>query len=230
MKLTSRQDSVSAWLPALILGVSIMSCPAAGVIVPEVLAAYTAEPGDEFSPSYQISGISVSPLRTDGSQTTLEPGIATPGSVFLYVEQGASLPSAMANDQYFELALAPHAGNRVTLAGLSFDAARGGSSSPRGWGVYSSLDGFSQLLGSDEIPTVQPSFTGFSVDLSALPEFDEEVILRMYAYGPEAAGSGVLFDNLAISGTVVPEPAGAVLAAGGLALLFRRRRCRGRQR
>ena len=212
----------------MLLGASIIDCPAAGVVVPEVLAAFAANQGEEFTPSYQIPGMSVSSLRTDGSQTTLEAGVSVPGSVFLYVEQGASLPTAKANNQYFEFALTPAAGNRATLTELSFDAARGGASTPRGWGVYSSIDGFSQLLGTAEVPTVQPSFTGFSVDLSALPEFDEELILRIYAYGPEVSGSGIFFDNIVVVGTLIPEPGSTLLAAGGLVLLLRRRRAASR--
>jgi hypothetical protein len=224
MKIPFHQNSVSALLPSFLLAASIVACPAAGVVVPEVVAAFAANPGDEFSPTYQIAGMSVSSLRTDGSQTTLEAGVAVQGSVFLLVEQGASLPTAKANNQYFEFALTPAAGNRVTLTEMSFDAARGGASSPRGWGVYSNIDGFSQLFGTAEIPTVQPSFSSFSVDLSALPEFDEELILRIYAYGPEVPGNGIFFDNIVVVGSLIPEPGSAMLAAGGLVLALRRRR------
>lgn len=217
-------NSISALLTAFLLAASIVACPAAIVVVPEVLAEFSANPSAGFAPSYQIPGMSVSSLRTDGSQTVLEPGVVVPGSVFLLVEQGASLPIAKANDQYFEFALIPAPGNRATLTALSFDAARGGASSPRGWGVYSSIDGFSQLLGSAEIPTVQPSFTGFSVNLTALPEFDEQLVLRIYAFGPEVQGSGIFFDNIVVVGKLIPEPGPAILAAGGLLLALRRRR------
>lgn len=224
MKLPSCQDLIPGLVQALLFAASTVTCPAAGVIVPEVVATFAANPGAEFSPSYQIAGMGVSSLRTDGSQTALVAGISVPGSVFLFVEQGMSLPAAKANDQYFEFALVPAPGNRATLTELSFDASRGGAAAPRGWGVYSSIDGFSQLLGTAEIPTVQPFFGNFSVDLSTLPEFDEELILRIYAYGPEVQGSGIFFDNISVVGSVVPEPGSAVLAAGGVLFAVRRRR------
>jgi len=198
--------------------------PGAGVVIDDFLAGYSAEPGDEFAPSFLVPGLAASHLRVTSSQSVLEPGTVVPGSVFLYVDQADTLADAVLNEQYFEFELTPDPGFRVQLNSLSLEAARGGASLPRGWGLYSSIDGFSQLLGGGEIPSVQPDFTFFQADLTGLPEFDEAVILRIYAYGPSVSGTGIFFDNIAVVGSLIPEPSTVLLAAIGLLFALRRSR------
>jgi hypothetical protein len=209
---------------AILLVAAATPAPAASVVVGEWLAGWTAEPGSEFAPSHFVPGLAASHLRVDSSQAVLEPGTVVPGSVFLNVDQANSLAAAVLNEQYFELELAPDAGLRMRLASFSLEAARGGNSTPRGWGLFSSFDGFTASLGGGQIPSIQPDFTAFPVDLSDLPEFDTAVILRIYAYGPLVPGTGVFFDNIAVFGTLVPEPSTAMMAAAGLLLTLRRRR------
>lgn len=200
---------------------------AASIVISEPLAVWSAAPGDEFAPTYLVPGLNASNLRVDGSQAVLEPGTVVPGSVFLNVAGAQSLAAAILHEQYFEFELAPVPGMRVQLESFSLEAARGGASTPRGWGLYSSLDGFSNLLGGGEIASEQPDFTWFPVDLDAFPEFDQAVILRIYAYGPDAPGTGVFFDNIGVVGSLIPEPSTAILAALTLASALHRRRREG---
>lgn len=197
---------------------------AASIVISEPLAIWSATPGNEFAPTYLVPGLNASNLRVDGSQAVLEPGTVVPGSVFLNVAGAQTLAAAILNEQYFEFELAPIDGMRVKLESFSLEAARGGASTPRGWGLYSSLDGFSTLLGGAEIPSVQPDFTWFPIDLDAFPEFDQAVILRIYAYGPDAPGTGVFFDNIGVVGSLIPEPSTTLLAAAGLLFALRRSR------
>lgn len=136
---------------------------------------------------------------------------------------------AVANDQYFSFEVTPNSGATLDLTSLVFQGARGGGGTPRGWEVRSSVDSFASTLGQADIPTVRPTLTGFSVDLSA-PAFDSlsgPVEFRVYTYSPNINNS-VEYDDFRLVGTIsaatVPEPTGGLLLAlGALAITMRRR-------
>jgi MYXO-CTERM domain-containing protein len=76
--------------------------------------------------------------------------------------------------------------------------------------------------------------SGFSFDLSGISALDNAttIYFRLTQVGTDSVTTGLAvaptgfdrLDNVTISGTVVPEPAAALLGAIGLAGLFRRRR------
>ncbi|MDY0171182.1 MAG: autotransporter-associated beta strand repeat-containing protein, partial [Thermoguttaceae bacterium] len=84
---------------------------------------------------------------------------------------------------------------------LSFDAARGGSTEPRGFGLASSVDGFATwtMLVSDDIPTARNTFTHYSVPLidPMFSNVTDDVVFRIYVYSP-SSGSSIEFDNILI--------------------------------
>lgn len=222
MKLPSPARPRAFVATVAVFAATLAPSPGASVATNDLLAAYTAEPGNEFAPSFVIPGLAASQLHS--SQAVFEAGAVVLGSLFLLVDQANTLAGAVQSEQYFQLELAPNPGFRVKLNSLSLEAARGGASLPRGWGLYSNIDGFSQPLGGGEIPSIQPAFSSFQVDLAGLPEFDEAVILRIYAYGPQVPGTGIFFDNIAVVGGIIPEPSSALLVATGLLLALRRSR------
>ena len=54
---------------------------------------------------------------------------------------------AIANSAYFSFVVTPNAGSLMDFSALTFDAARGGAGTPRGYEVRSSVDNFASTLG-----------------------------------------------------------------------------------
>ncbi len=140
----------------------------------------------------------------------------------------ASATAAVTNGVFFSFTLEPDTGYVMNLDSLQFKASRGGASTPRGWVVRSSLDGYATNIDSADIPTQRPTWTDYSLNLSGslYQNISGPVTFRFYVYSP-AAGSTIEFDNITLNGTVVPEPSAWALAASGLLLVLACRRRRG---
>jgi hypothetical protein len=139
-----------------------------------------------------------------------------------------SAATAVTNNVYFSFTVSPAIEAFMDLSSLTFNTARGGGSTPRGFAVRSSLDNFNTNLFTLDVPTQRPTFTPVNVDLSAFPETNRPVTFRIYTYAP-LTGNTIEFDDITLNGTVtlVPEPTGlCLLGLGGLMLTARRRgRC-----
>jgi hypothetical protein len=109
---------------------------------------------------------------------------------------------AITKDKYFTFQVTANAGVSLNLANLTFDVARGGSATPRGYVVLSDVDGFTNPIDSEDVPSVRPDLTTFTIDLSG-PSYQglAEVTFRIYAYTP-SGGQSVEFSNLTLNGTV----------------------------
>ena len=128
-----------------------------------------------------------------------------PNTVFLQdLVFSTTAAAAVSNNQWFQFTVGANAGYIMDLSSLTFDAARGGSSTPRGWVLRSSIDAFAANIATATIPTTQPTLTPFSVSLSA-PSYQSlvaPVTFRIYGYAPATTGAGNFFDNLTLNGTV----------------------------
>ncbi|MCA9248635.1 MAG: LamG domain-containing protein, partial [Planctomycetales bacterium] len=139
--------------------------------------------------------------------------------------------AAIANDAYISFTVTPTSSQLMNLQNLTFDAARGGSTTPRSWYLYSSIDGFTfdNSIDQADVPTVRPTLTGFDVDLSSasFQGLTTPIEFRLYMSTP-ATGSSLEFDNFVLNGTFaapVPEPSTLLLLGlGMLGYCLRRRR------
>lgn len=161
-------------------------------------------------------------VNNTGSSADLMYGVAVPNSTF--VEQlilSTTAADAVSNNQYFQFTVAANLGYALNLSDLTFDAASGGTSNPRGWVLRSNIDGFGADIATAAIPTIQPAFTPFSIDLTgaAYQGLASPVTFRIYGYAPSAPGVGIFYDNLTLNGEVVPLPSAILMLLGGLGAL-----------
>lgn len=200
------------------------SARAASPVTSVTFVTYDAPQGNEFAATSVSPGLTASPLLAGSSAATLEPGFAVPSSVFLLTSAASpTAAAAVANRQYFQFTVTPQAGQAMLFDRLDFRAANGGASGPRGWAVTSSLDGFASILATNAIATTAPTFSGFQVALPVTAPVDTATVFRLFAYAP-AAGNGIFFDSISVSGTVIPEPSAAALLFLAATVTLRRRR------
>jgi hypothetical protein len=114
-----------------------------------------------------------------------------------------SLANAITNGCYFTFTLTPNAGVRYNLTTLTFNATRGGASTPRGYGVRSSIDSYAADLSGGDLSTQATTWSNISVDLSAggFQNLTTAVTFRIYVYAP-TSGNSVDFDDIAVNGSV----------------------------
>lgn len=190
------------------------------------LISYTFA-ADSFAPTTVAANVTATPVNDTGSSASLTTGPGLPDALFLSQRILSTTPAAaVANNQFFQFTVTPDTGFALDLTSLTFDGARGGDSTPRGFVLRSSLDGFSADIATGTFPTVAMTLTNFSIDLSGavFQGISTDTIFRFYGFAPQAGGSGVIgswYDNLTLNGqvTAVPEPSAAVISLAGIALL-----------
>ena len=177
------------------------------------LAQYSFDDGTA-NPAAVPDGFTMSPLTGGPGLTQFNPNASDtyPSAPVLHINpaEGANtIAGAVATDSYYEFTVDGDA--PLQLDSLAFQAARGGGSTPRGWALRSSLDGFSTDVASADVPTTRTTLTNFQVDLSgaAFQNVDGPITFRMYVYTP-GAGASVEFENLVLSGKL-PTSATATL-------------------
>jgi hypothetical protein len=193
----------------------------------------TVETSPAFNPTVTGANLVASAITDPANAVGIEISSAATvpvGAPFLRLDpQGNSpdLATALTNNKYFQFTLTASTGFDLDLTSLTFDVARGGAGTPRGYGVRSSADNFATNLSTADVGTVRPAYTPISIPLTGGTFQDlPSITFRVYSYSP-AGGSSVDYDNIVVNGTVsaVPEPATfAALALGTLALGFTRRR------
>jgi hypothetical protein len=102
--------------------------------------------------------------------------------------------ASIAANAYWQFTVNPAAGQTMNLTDLQFDSARGGGGTPRGWALETSVDGFGSatILQQTDLPTVRPTWTHYTIDLSAakFQDITTPTTFRFYVYSP-ASGSTI---------------------------------------
>jgi len=197
----------------------------------QVITQYTF-PGASLAPTTSAADVTAGNVSFAGSTASQ---FSFAGVLAVNAGAGAgNAATAVANNSYYQFAVAPLAGFQMDLNSLTFGAAFGSPGS--GYVVRSSVDGFGSDLGSGVVPTGFPNLTPVLVDLTgaSFQGLTSSTTFRLYTFLAGSAGNPALgYDNLTLNGTVlsaVPEPSPAALAglgvvvAGGMSALRRRRR------
>jgi len=133
--------------------------------------------------------------------------------------------NAVSNGSFMDFTLTPDV--EMDLTSFTFRAARGGSSTPRGWVLRSSVDGFTSNLGTANVPAVHPTYTNFNVSLTDLSfqDLTSAVTFRLYTYSPSNTNT-IRFEEITVNGTAIPEPSSLILLlmAMGAFFVIRKRR------
>lgn len=148
------------------------------------------------------------------------------GPVLQVSSASVDFATATANQAWFTFTLT--VGTNLTdldLSSLTFNGARGGGSTPRGYGIYVTTPTTTDELvsGPTDFTTVRPTWSPQNVNLTGLASLQnliagQEVTFKIAVYTP-ATGSSVEFDDITVRGNISPGPLPAY--AGGDKLFLR---------
>ncbi|MGC4073795.1 MAG: hypothetical protein QM760_15045 [Nibricoccus sp.] len=227
---------------ATLLGVAL--CATNGIAHAAILADYRFSSNPTNSePLVTQSTASVITRSTDVAYVSTSGNPGGMASIAVDKTDGTSETSAVAAGDYIAFTVTPNVGYALDLSDVQFDwvvqrdSAGTGDPSPLTATAFlkSSVGGFGAT--DPTLGTVSRGSTTFGIgvtnpwanaqiDLSSLANSSSAVTFRLYLYDNGSyANSRVRLDNLAVHGTVVPEPAcGASIGIMGLLLQRRRRR------
>ena len=161
---------------------------------------------DDFQPSTADANI-VGATVTNNLLTTL-----TRGPVSGYANDISSagpasgatdVATAISTGSYFYVSMTPTTGKTFSLTDMTFNMARGGGATPRGYSVRSSVDDFATALSQGDIATQRPTFTPITVDLSgaSFQAVTGTITFNFYIYGPSTT-TVMDWDALTINGSI----------------------------
>jgi hypothetical protein len=138
---------------------------------------------------------------------------------------GADLATAIANTNLFTFTLT--VGSNVTdldLTSLSFNAARGGTGVPRGYGVLVNTPTTTDELvqGATDLMTVRPFWSAQNISLTGIASLQnliagQTITFTIPVYAPATANS-LEFDDITVKGNVFPAPIPSYVGAPRLYL------------
>jgi len=148
-------------------------------IITALMLLFTATANADVLVQYTITGNS---LNTTTNATGIAGGTLTNASLNTFVANSlgyttdpeiravppnstTTSSTAVTNNSYFSFSVTP-TNLEMDLTSLTFNAARGGSSTTRGYVVRSSIDSYASNIATANLNTVRPTWTAVSIDLS----------------------------------------------------------------
>jgi hypothetical protein len=189
--------------------------PARGDIIAQYAFNPKADNCDRVGPGYEATAtdpnvvatdVSISDSIPDSAECYIEVTDPPYDTRVLRLEPGpdsSSADQAVKNDRYFQFTVTADPGCSLSLDSLTFECARGGAATPRGWVVRSSLDNFASNIDTQLVETQRPELTFFWIWIADLPV--PEVTFRIYTFVP-FGGQSLDYRNVTLNGSVVAGP------------------------
>ena len=170
-----------------------------------ILAEYDCEgvPATTVAPGLAAGDITNGSLYTLGINNSS--GYASSPNGEAYPPNAATtIALAITNDSYFQITITPGNLEKLSFTNLTFTAARGGSGTPRGYGVRSSINNYASSLGAADLATARTTWTSITIDLSAaaFQNLTAPITFRFYWYSTSHT-AGVDFDTIVFNGSIV---------------------------
>jgi autotransporter-associated beta strand protein len=170
------------------------------------------------------AGSGVSLFNTSAATTPDYP--TTPELQVTAINLGVDLATAVANQTWFTFQLTVGADiTDLDLTSLSFNAARGGAGTPRGYGVYVTTPTTTDQLvqGATDVATARPTWSLQNISLAGISSLQNltsgQVVTFTIPFYAPAAASSLEFDDITVTGNVTPGP--QVPYAGAKKMFFR---------
>lgn len=187
-----------------------------------VLVEYTFA-GATLNPTTVDSSVNASIISAGSGAAVNVASVAIPSTMnYNTTVVSTSSAAAITNNSFFQFTVTPNSG--ATFSNLSFEVGKGGSSSPRGYDLRSSLDSYATTISTAEVTQVatpaSPTFQTFSVPLtgSQYLNVSSPVTFRIYGYTPTTSAT-LTYNRITLSSTSVPEPSTVILSLAGIATL-----------
>jgi hypothetical protein len=173
-----------------------------------VLSQYTF-PAATFTATTVFAGLTAGAVTNNGQPIfeVSSNGYASDPELRVAAKAGAtSQATAITQNSYVYFSLTPTGGVRLNLTSLTFNIARGGASTPRGYVIRSSADNYAANIQAADVATVRPTWTAVTVDLSgaAFQNLSSTITFRIYIYTTGTTAT-LEIDALTVNGTVLPD-------------------------
>jgi len=159
----------------------------------EVFTATTTDPNVTAGTLTKHAGLY--DLISDSNGYASDPeAMATPP------DDATNIAQAITKNSYVYFQLDAKAGYVLNLSSITFNAARSGASTPRGYGVLTSVDSYAASIGNADLATQRTTWTAVNISLTgAAFQGLSTITFRIYVYGPYQ-GTYVDLDDITISG------------------------------
>lgn len=180
----------------------------------ETIVQYTMT-GDSLNTTTNATGIAGSILAKSSLGTFEANSLGYTTDPEIRVIPPASTTTAtlaVTNNAYFSFTVTP-TNKEMDFSTLTFNIARGGAATPRGWALRSSLDSYTNTIDTGVLYTARPTWTEESVDLTgaSFQNLTTAVTFRIYFYTPSTSYS-IEIDDITLNGTVSDIQGGGSLA------------------
>jgi hypothetical protein len=190
----------------------------------------------QLTPHFQdsLASLAGGPLTPGTGLNDFQPTFygyaSSPALLANFLTAGTTLTEAIAKDNVFRFSVTVSTNvGEVDLTRLTFNVARGGTSTPRGYGVmvHTPTTTNQQVRGATLVNTVRYEWDPHSVDLSGVASLQnlkpgQTVTFAIPMFTPGAVNS-LEFDDLTVRGTVTPRLLAGDLAGDRMFLRIRER-------